>query len=161
MNGLVRQLAVLSVLWALCELLLADGKQQRMVRMAISLMVMVILLSSLAGVISGRTDQERPVFSVEQPDNKASGYDRIAVLSVANQAKGLCVRTAQRAGYQADAVVYLHEDGSLEQVELFLARGNTLPLMDENTLAQTIAKLLSASPEQVRWETVTKEAGDE
>ncbi len=158
MNGFVRQLTVLAALWALCELLLPQGRQQQMVRLAVSLMVMIALVSSLGQLLGSVRETDWPVLSVAQPVEEATGYQRIALTSLANQAEQLCLRAARKAGYQAQAVVYLRTDASLERVELYLSREATPPLMDEAALADTIAQLLSAAPQQIHWQQTDREA---
>ena len=158
MNGFVRQLTVLAALWALCELLLPQGRQQQMVRMAVSLMVMIALVTSLGHLLGSVRPTDWPVLSPARPIGEATGYQRIALTSLANQAEQLCLRIARKAGYQARAAVYLQADGALERVELYLSRTGTPPVMDEDVLAGTIAQLLSAAPQQVRWQQPDGEA---
>lgn len=158
MNGFVRRLTVLAALWALCELLLPRGRQQQMVRMAVSLMVMIALVTSLGRLLGSARPTEWPVLSVVQPAGGGDGYQRIALRSMANQAEQLCLRIAGRAGYQARAAVYLRTDASLERVELLLGRTDQPPVMDEDAVAAAIAQLLSAGPEQVCWQPPDGEA---
>ncbi len=47
MDAFVRQLAVLSVLWSLSELLLPEGRLKKMARMTVSVLVMAALVSGL------------------------------------------------------------------------------------------------------------------
>ncbi|MEG0902414.1 MAG: hypothetical protein RSG96_09845, partial [Clostridia bacterium] len=115
MNAFVRKLAVLSVLWSLCELLLPDGRQQKMVRMTVSVLVMMVLVSSLSGLLMGVGESQTPVVESAAMLGEQS-YARIALQALANQAERLCVRMAQNAGYVARAAVYLREDGALERV---------------------------------------------
>ena len=156
MNGFVRQLAALAALWALCELLLP--RRREMVQLAASLMVMAALVMSLGEFLGYVRQSDWPVFSAAQPAQRVTGYQRIALTSLANQAEQLCLRIARKAGYQAQAAVYLQVDGSLERVELYLSRTGTPPVMDEDVLAGTIAQLLSAAPQQVRWQQPDGEA---
>ena len=151
MNAFVRQLAVLAGLWALCGLLLPEGRQQRMVHMAVSLMVMAALIGTLDVLLGNMRATEWPALAVHQAAAPISGYDRIALTSIANQASSLCSRTARKAGYEADAVVYLRTDGSLEGVELRLKRGLQPPLITEDALCEAVAKLLGAESGQVCW----------
>ena len=44
MDAFVRQLTVLSVLWSLSELLLPEGRLQKMARMTVSVLVMAALI---------------------------------------------------------------------------------------------------------------------
>ncbi len=151
LNAFIRQLVALAGVWALCEMLMPEGRQQQMVRLVISLMVMAALIASL-GKLLGAV-QAVPSFApaVSAQTQPVGGYQRLALASLANQAENLCLRTAEKAGYQARAAVYLRMDGSLERVELYLARGQEPPLLDENALAQAAAQLLKAQPQQVVW----------
>ena len=65
MNAFVRQLAVLAGVWALCEMLLPEGRQQRMVHMAVSLMVMAALIGSLDGLLGSVRTAEWPVLRMQ------------------------------------------------------------------------------------------------
>jgi len=157
LNAFVRQLAALAALWALCELLLPQ-RQQQMVRLAVSLMVMAALVVSLGRFLGSVPQTEWPVFSPVQPVETITGYQRIALTSLANQVEQLCLRTAHRAGYEARAAVYLRQDGSLERIDLYLCRGEEPPLMEESALAASIAQWLSVPPEQIRWRSTDGEA---
>lgn len=151
MEALIRQLAVLAAMWALCELLLPDGRQQRMVRMAVSLMVTAALVTTLGQVLGNVPGAPMPVLSAQTASGKPSGYDRIALVSLANQVESYCVRLAKRAGYQAEVAVYLHGDGSVERIELQLA-ASAAPLMEKETLLQTMADQLSLNPDKLVWQ---------
>ena len=52
MDAFVRQLAVLSVLWSLSELLLPEGRLQKMARMTVSVLVMAALISGLGNLMN-------------------------------------------------------------------------------------------------------------
>ena len=56
MNAFIRQMAVLSVLWAFCEMLLPEGRQRRAVRLTVSLMMAASLLSSLSALLPTAAD---------------------------------------------------------------------------------------------------------
>lgn len=152
MNAFVRQLAVLAGLWALCELLLPEGRQQRMVHMAVSLMVMAALIGTLDGLLGSAGTIEWPALAVQRPAAYATGYDRIALTGVANQIRSLCCRTARRVGYEADAVVQLRADGSLQGIELFLRKGAQPPLTGEEEVCAAVAELLGTACELVQWQ---------
>lgn len=115
MNAFVRQLAVLSVLWSLCEMLLPDGKQQA-VRMTVSVLVLTSLLGTAGKLISGGA--ELPAWSVRAEQTGVQTYRRTVLASAANQAENWCVRMAHRAGYEAEAAVWLLETGALERIEM-------------------------------------------
>ncbi|MBE5815961.1 MAG: hypothetical protein E7320_12325 [Clostridiales bacterium] len=150
MEAFVRQLVALAGLWALCELLLPEGRQQRMVHMAVSLMVMAALIGSLSSLAGQTPAVQWPVLALQNA-MPVTGYDRIALKSTAEQAALLCSRTAQRAGYTASAVVRLHTDGSLAAVDMYLQRGGQPPLMAEDSLCGALAELLGAERERIRW----------
>ncbi len=51
MNAFVRKLVALSTVWAFCELLLPDGKMQKMVRITVSLLMMLSLVSAISALL--------------------------------------------------------------------------------------------------------------
>lgn len=156
MNGFVRQLAALATLWALCELLLP--RRREMVQLAASLMVMAALVMSLGEFLGYVRQSDWPVFSAAQPAQRVTGYQRIALTSLANQLEQLCLRMARQAGYDAQAVVYLRPDGALEKVELYLRRKDHPPLLDESSLMDAMAGKLSLSRECISWQPLNGEA---
>ncbi len=151
MNAFIRQLAVLAGLWALCGLLLPEGRQQQMVHLAVSLMVMTALVGSLQTLLYTVQGNDRAVLALRVQPAAVTGYDRIALASIASQAEALCVRTARKAGYEAAATVTLHNDGSLASAVLYLRRGQQPPLMEETALVEAVATLLAADGQQVCW----------
>ena len=148
MNTLVRQVAVLSVLWALCELLLPDGRYQRMVRLTASLLVMAALLSTVEDWLGmAQTAQPAAVVQVQQASEKE--YLRTALETAANQLENWCVQTAKRAGYQAEACVWLQMDGGLDHIELWLRDGQNALLAPEE-LRAAMAERLHTDAERIR-----------
>ena len=150
MNAFVRQIAALSVLWSLCELLLPEGGSRRAVRMTVSLLMIAALMNGLNGLIGGAVPllPSRDVWAQSASDG---GYGHIALRSAANQAQRYCERMGERAGYQARAAVYLCVDGSLERVELWLnRREGAEPLADEEALAARVAQALLVDASRVR-----------
>lgn len=147
MSAFVRQLAVLSLLWSFCELLMPEGRQQRLVRMTVGLMVMAALISALSGLLGGVQAVEWPSQTVFQQNEAKAEPELVYLRSVANQARQYCLRLAQKAGYQAEANVYLRRDGSLERVELKLAtaEGSTVWL-DEQALREQLAQAFEVEP---------------
>lgn len=154
-NGFVRQLAALAALWALCELLLP--KRQQMVRLAVCLMVMAALVLSLGQFLGHVQQTEWPAFAGAQSAEAVTGYDRIALTSLANQLEHACVQFARKAGYEARAAVYLRQDGGVERIRLFLRRGETPPLMEETALTAALAKWLSLPAERMEWQALQGE----
>ena len=151
MNAFVRRLSALSVLWALCELLLPDGRQLKLARLAVSALVMASLVSGLGGLLGSRVELawSEPAMAQSQPDEGA--YARAALTSMANQAQGLCERVANRAGYDAAAAVYLRQDGSLSHAELRLSpREGSPPLMTQAEVASRLAALFNADQDAIR-----------
>ena len=146
MNGFVRQLAALSVLWSLCELVLPDGKQQQMVRMTVSVLVMTALLGSLGRLLSGGV--ELPAWSVQIQQSGTQSYQQTALTALANQLENWCIRRAQSAGYQARAAVWLTQTGALERIEMTLSVQHP-PLITPKELQNQLAKMLKISPEQI------------
>lgn len=148
MNALVRQVAVLSALWAMCELLLPEGKHQAMVRMTASLLMMSALLGTVSGWL-GRENADQPVLSMRIQQTTEETYQRTALTAMANQVRGYCVRMAARAGYQADAVVYMTMDGSLEKVLLTLEEKDQ-PLISPEELRNALAAQLGVGEQRVQ-----------
>lgn len=151
MNAFVRQLAVLSVVWSFCELLLPDGKQQKMVRMTVSVLVMAALISAVSGLLQHGTAvmSELPAPALALDTINEESYAASALRAIANQAENLCVRIANRAGYCAAVAVYLRTDGSLDHIELCLTgliREDVPPLISQEETAKRIAEMLEADP---------------
>lgn len=148
MNALIRQIAVLSALWTVCELLLPDGKHQHMVRMTASLLVMTALLTTVSGWL-GRAPEAAPVMTVAVQKASEEAYRRTALTASANQIESWCRRMAERAGYQASAAVYLTMDGALDHVQLVIQPSGQA-LMTPERLAVTLADQLGVQREQIR-----------
>ncbi len=148
MNALIRQIAVLSALWTVCELLLPDGRHQHMVRMTASLLVMAALLTTVAGWL-GNVPQTSTVMTVAVQQASEDAYHRTVLRAAANQLEGWCRRTAERAGYQASTVVYLTMDGALDHVQMAL-RPRGQAVMTAERLACTLAERLGVQREQIR-----------
>lgn len=154
MNTFVRQLAVLSVLWSLCELLLPDGRQQKMVRMTVSVLVMVALLSAVSRMLQSDLHMEGvPALAPAAQQATEESYLRTALQAAANQTESLCVRLANRAGYAASAAVYLRPSGEVERITLRLTGWldeATPPLLGKEALAQAIAEQTGAKPQAIQ-----------
>ena len=146
MDAFVRQLAVLSVLWSLSELLLPEGRLQKMARMTVSVLVMAALVSGLGSLMDIQLESALPAAA----DASAGGdsYARAALSEAANQAEGYCVRLARRAGYEARAAVYLTMEGAVDHIDLWLTPGEA-PLLDAEEVARTIADELAVPVERV------------
>lgn len=139
MNAFVRQMAALSVLWALCELLLPEGRAQQAVRLTAGVLVMTALLMSAGWLMEQRLPAMTALAPQVQQATSAS-YGETALRSAANQVKADCQRLAQRAGYQAEAKVFLTMDGAVEQIQLSLIPTETPPLMTETALKEMLAQ---------------------
>lgn len=148
MNALIRQIAVLSVLWALCELILPDGKYQQMVRMTASLLVMTALLSTVSGWL-GNAPPAQTVMSVKVQQEAEETYQRTALTAMANQIERYCVQMAQRAGYQASAAVWLTMNGALDHASLVLDEPETA-LVSPGELLSLLAEQLGVEEERIR-----------
>ena len=148
MNTLVRQVAVLSVLWALCELLLPDGRYQRMVRLTASLLVMAALLSTLGDWL-GLAQTARPAAVVQMQEASEKEYLRSALAAAANQLENWCVQMAQRAGYRAEACVWLQLDGGLDHIDLSLS-DEPNALLTPGELCAEMAERLDIDTERIR-----------
>lgn len=148
MNTLIRQIAVLSVLWTLCELLLPEGRHHQMVRMTASLLVMTALLTTVGSWL-GTESYASPVMSTAMQQAAEEAYQRTALAAAANQLETWCRRMAERAGYQASAAVYLTLDGAVDHVQLVI-HPSEHPLMTAARLANTLAEQLGMEHEQIR-----------
>ena len=145
MSLLVRRIAVLSVVWAMCELLLPEGRYQQMVRMTAGLLVMTALLSSVGEWLDiGMPAQ--PAMTQQIAQASEAHYQRTALAAVANQLENGCVRMARRAGYRAEACVFLTLDGAVDHIELALSQGE-VPLAAPDELADMLARYLSIDRE--------------
>lgn len=149
MDAFVRQLAVLSVLWSLSELLLPEGRLQKMARMTVSVLVMAALISGLGNLMNLQVESALPAVS----DAAAVGesYVRAALSAAANQAEAYCVYLARRAGYEARAAVYLTLEGAVDHIDLWLTAVEA-PLIDAEAVARTVAEELAVPRERVRLE---------
>lgn len=147
MNSFVRRLTVLSVVWALLEMLLPNGKQQSMIRMTMGVLVMTALLSQVGQWVGGAA--EMPAWSVQTIPQES--YQRTALQTLANQLENYCVQQAQRAGYQAQAGIWLRMDGSVESIRLSLTGGEK-PLLTREELRQHLAQQLQIDSERIRLE---------
>ena len=146
MNQTVRRVAALSVLWAMCELLIPNEKYRQAVRMTAGLLVISVLLSSAGNLLGSETLAQPAVARSETVAQQT--YLRVALTSAANQLRSYCEHVAQRAGYQADACVFLAMDGAVERIEITLRKdGNTLLSPDE--LCQTLAQQMEIDAQRI------------
>lgn len=160
MNTFVRQLAVLSIIWSFCELLLPDGKQQKMVRMTVSLLVMAALITAVNGLLGQSTNtlMSIPASSALAQTVDEARYSQTALTAIANQAENICVRIAKNAGYQAAAAVYMKADGSLDHMEISLAKwleDSSPPLLNEEELISRIADAFETDTSKLWLTTLT------
>lgn len=147
MNGLIRQLAALAVLWSAWELVMPEGRQRQMARAAMSVLVLTALLSAAGTWLRG--DQAvLPAAAQQGVQTVHSAYRRTVLTAFANQTKSWCEAFCRRAGYEAQARVSLRMDGALEAVELTLRKET--PLMDAEELAALLADELDTERERVR-----------
>ena len=140
MNGFVRQIAVLSVLWTVCEMLLPDGKQQHMVRVTASLLIMTSLVTTAHSWL-GRTEPSRTAMALRVQQVSEDTYRQTALQAAANQLENLCETTARRAGYRSSAAVYLTLDGALDHLSLTLEPCDTA-LVSPAELRGALAQML-------------------
>lgn len=148
MNAFVRQLAALSVLWALCELLLPEGRGHQAVRLTVSVLVMTALLSGMGKLVQSRLPAITALASQAQTAASQS-YAETALRAAANQVQGYCVRAAGRAGYQAGVTAYLRQDGAIDHIAIVLQPNETPPLMQKDRLLETLAQQLHIQPSQI------------
>lgn len=141
MNGFVVRLVVLSVMWAVCEMLLPEGKTRQAVQFVVSLLVMLSLLAFMDETLKAQIPpaEEKAIFA-EGPESCAG---RIYLRSRANLLRDYVVALSKRAGYEAEATVYLTMDGAPERIELTLwTRDGQPPLMNGTELGQSIRTAL-------------------
>ena len=144
MNAFVRRLAVLSVLWAAVEILLPHRRQQPAIRMTMGLLVVTALVSQTAqwlGAVEGM-----PAWIVHQEASFETKRLETTLHSWANQVEDYCVRQAEKAGYQAEAGVWIRRDGSVERIELRLLSGETV-LLNPEKLRDHLSDQLKIAPE--------------
>jgi len=135
-NGFVRRMAVLSVLWSTCELLLPEGRNQQMARMTVGVLIMTSLLSGL-NEWAGQTVR-LPAWSEQVMTAGEESYQRTVLAAYANQIENYCVRQAQKAGYTASAAVWLMNDGTLQRIEMKVAADEAV-LLSAEELASHLA----------------------
>lgn len=147
MNAFVRQIAVLSVLWSLCELLLPDGRQQKMARMTVSILVMAALISAVSGLLGTQVQAVGlPALAQTVEEAGARSYARIALQAAANQTERFVISLARQAGYSAGRRG-VPSGRALDHIRLWLEREpDTPPLMAEERLAQAVAERLNVRP---------------
>ena len=154
MSAFVRQLAALSVLWSLCELLTPSGGQRRMARLAVSLLVMTALVATLGEALNGAGASAWAALPVLAEGVQSESLARAAVQSAADQTWRYCEGVARRAGYQARGQVLLSQSGALERVCLYLTvpQGGA-PLVEPEGLRDRLVQALATEPEriQVLW----------
>lgn len=147
MNAFVRRTAVLSVIWAVCEMLLPEGRTQKMVRMTAGLLVMSAVLGSVGTMLGQKV--VLPAWSQETVQAGEENYRRIVLKSMANQTAAYCKRFAEQAGYSAEAAVWLQQSGKLEKVELTI-RTEKKPLITEKELLLGLSRMLNVPQELIR-----------
>jgi hypothetical protein len=146
MNAFVRRLSAIAMVWAVCEMLLPDGKQQQMVRMTAGLLVLTSLLSAFGQWLGEPADV--PAWNHEVTQAAETNYRRTVLSAWANQLAAYCERCAEAAGYGAQAQVWLQEDGALECISLRLQEKQK-PLISHRELAKRIAQLLQVDQQQI------------
>ena len=146
MNAFVRRLSIIAIVWALCEMLLPDGKQQQMVRMTAGVLVMTSLLGTVGQLLGEATSI--PTWSSQITQAAQTNYQRTVLSAYANQLAAYCERRADDAGYAAQAQVWLRENGALESVTLRLQEMQK-PLISPQELAMRIAQLLQVDQQRI------------
>lgn len=143
-------MAVLSVLWAFCEMLLPEGRQRRAVRLTVSMMMAAALLSSAADLLPGYVKPVQESFAFFQQSDGNAAAERLALQAAAREAETFLVRLAGKAGYDARGRVWLSADGALYQAEVTLSprEGRTLLLTAEQ-LRQQMAQTLQVEESRI------------
>lgn len=145
MREMLRQTAVLSILWALCELLLPQGACQRLVRLTAGILILTALLNTAGDALRNPLAVETGLMAHVQQATSES-YRRTALTAMANQAQGYCQRMAQRAGYEAQAKVVICMDGSLDHISLQLSGSGLMP---PGELCTLLAKTFGTQEERI------------
>ena len=145
MQAFIRQTAVLSMLWAVCELLVPEGKQQ-MVRMTVSVLVMTALLSTVGEWLQIQP-KTAPALAQQVTQISQEHYRRSVLKAAANQTAAYCERFCQRAGYAARTEVFLRADGNVETIRLQLQAHN--PLMDPEKIQRLLCDQLRIERERI------------
>lgn len=150
MNAFIRRMAVLSVLWAFCEMLLPEGRQRRAVRLTVSLMMAAALLSSVTALLPASAKPVQESFAFFQQSGGSAAAGRLALQAAAREAETFLVRLAEKAGYDAQGRVWLSTDGALYQAEVTLSprEGQTL-LLTADQLRQQIAQTLQVEESRI------------
>ena len=79
LNAFIRRMAVLSVLWAFCEMLLPEGRQRRAVRLTVSLMMAAALLSSVTALLPASAERVQESFALFRQAEGSAAADRLAL----------------------------------------------------------------------------------
>lgn len=136
-------MAVLSVLWAFCEALLPEGRQRRMVRLTVSLLIMASILSALNALFDHALIPSWKDASVFEQGSGTQAAETLALRAVANETEGYLVRMANKAGYDAQGRAWLTAEGALHHAELLLSpRGGAEPLFSLEELRARLALAL-------------------
>jgi len=154
MSAFVKQLAVLSVLWALCELLLPDSRQQHMVRMAVSVLVMTALLSTVGELLQS-TPPNMPVLARQITQTSEAHYRQTVLKAAANQTAAYCERFCERSGYTAQVSAFLRLDGRVERIEGWISP--TAPLVQLDDVNRLIADQLGVDAECIQLSVIGAE----
>ena len=145
MSALIRQVVVLAVLWAACEMLLPVGTLQQMVRMTVSALVLTALLSTAGQTLHSQSAS--PPLAQQAAAYSATAYRQTILRSAANQTADYLKRLAYRAGYDAEVSVWLTQEGGVDAVEL-TAR-SLVPMMKPDRLVGMMADQLGISREKI------------
>lgn len=145
MKELIRQTAVLSTLWALCELILPQGGSQRLVRLTAGILMLTALLGT-AGRAFDQAASLETALTISMQRASSEVYQRTALMAMANQLQGYCERMARRAGYAAQAEAALCMDGSLDHVRVKLSGNGLIPPAE---LRLRLAQQLNTQEERI------------
>jgi stage III sporulation protein AF len=165
MGAFLRQMVAMAALWAIEELLLPEGNLQKAARLAVSLLVMTVLLTSMVDLLrgwagQGVTDWVENMGAIAwessqgaEAEQASADYERYYLQAQANQAEALCLRMAEKAGYQAETAVYLLESGGLESIRMRLrpiGEDGNPPLISAEELRRAIAAAFQAEEEKIQ-----------
>lgn len=164
MGAFLRQMVAMAALWTIEELLLPEGNLQKAARLAVSLLVMTVLLVSMVDLLRGwagwgMADWNGNLGAIAwessqgvQAGQAPTAYERLYLQSQANQAEALCLRLAEKAGYQAEAAVYLLASGGLDRIRMRLkpaGNGEKPPFISMEEIRRVIATAFQVEEEKI------------
>lgn len=107
LNAFIRRMAVLSVLWAFCEMLLPEGRQRRAVRLTVSLMMAAALLSSVTALLPASAERVQESFALFRQAEGSAAAERLRCRPLLGKRKRFwCVWPKKQATMRREASGY-------------------------------------------------------